>query len=232
DLRARPVEAEQRPACKVLVELRSAGDGAGADFVEDLHWQAAGIGRRLQHQWRDRGDQRCLDHAFRAVAADIAGDFTTSSGEADQNRAFEVERFDQSREVIGVGVHVVASPGLARAAMASTVMSDRAIAVGCQEYHLTLPTIGIQWPAVAEHDGLSCAPILVIDLGAVFGRNRTHCLASFFLFMCGRFDRPLDPRPGTAPARRDSRIPDATGGPARPPPPPGSTSIFMGATNS
>src|ERR1019366_6783835 len=202
DLRARPVEAEERPACKVLVELRSAGDGAGADFVEDLHWQAAGIGRRLQHQWRDSGHQNCLDHAFRAVAADIAGDFSTASGEADQSRAFEVERFDQSREVIGVGIHVVASPGLARSPMATTVMGDRAIAVGCQEDHLSLPAIGIQWPAVAEHDGLSCAPILVVDLGAVFGCDRTHCLASLFLFMCCRYDRPLDPRPGAAPAAR------------------------------
>jgi hypothetical protein len=66
----------------------------------------------------------------------------------------------------------------------------------------------------------------------LFWQHRTHCLAFLFLFMCCRFDRPLDPKPGTAPARRDSRIPDATGGPARPPPPPGSTSIFMGATNS
>src|SRR5450759_1613807 len=115
--------------------------------------------------------------------------------------------------------------------MAPTVMGYAAIAVRCQEDHLSLPTIGIQWPAVAEHDGLSCAPDLVIDPGAVFGRNRTHCLASFFLCMGSRLDRPLDPKPGTAPARRDSRIPDATGGPARPPPPPGSKSIFMGATN-
>src|SRR5664280_2033355 len=182
DLRARPVEAEERPACEVLVELRTAGNGAGADLVEDLHWQAAGIGRSFQHQRRDCGDQRCFGQAFRAVATDIAGNFATTRGEADQSRVFEIERFDESRQVIGVGIHVVAGPRLARAAMATTVMGDRAIAVGCQEEHLSLPTIGIQRPAVAEHDGVSCAPVLVIDLRAVFGCNPAH-------FVCLNFCR-------------------------------------------
>src|ERR1035437_2066504 len=113
DLLARPVEAEERPAGEVLVQLRTAGDGAGADFIEDLHWQAAGISRSLQHQRRDCGDQRRFGQAFRAVATDIAGDFATTRGEAYQSRAFEVERFHESREVIGVGIHVVAGPGLA-----------------------------------------------------------------------------------------------------------------------
>jgi hypothetical protein len=80
---------------------------------------------------------------FRAVTTDVAGDFTTASGEADQSRTFESERLDQGREIIGVGIHVVASPRLARAAMATTVMGNAAIAVGRQEEHLSLPTIGI-----------------------------------------------------------------------------------------
>src|ERR1019366_7348563 len=170
--------------------------------VEDLYWQAARIGRRLQHQRRDRGDQRGLGQAFRAVATDIAGDFATTGGKPDQSRAFEIERFDESREVIGVRIHVVAVPRLTRAAMATTVMGDAAIAVGCQEEHLSLPTIGIQRPAMAEHDWLSRAPVLVVDLRAVFRRNRTHCPASFFLCMCCRFDRPLDRKPGIAPTAR------------------------------
>src|ERR1039457_6172493 len=231
DLRARPVEAEERPACEVLVELRSAGDGAGADFVEDLHWQAAGIGRRLQHQRRDCGGQRRFGQTFRAVATDIAGDFATTRGEADQSREFEVERFHESREVISVGFHVVASPGLAGAAMATTVMGDRAIAVGCQEDHLGLPAIGIQWPAVAEHDGLSCAPILVEISVPSLVVIELVALPPFFcscvVALIARWTPNQEPR-----QRRDTRIPDATGGPARPTPPPGSTSIFMGATNS
>src|SRR5665811_1963874 len=64
--------------------------------------------------------------------------------------------------------------------MATTGMGDRAIAVGRQEEHLSLPTIGIQWPAMAEHDGLSRAPVLVVDLRAVFRRHRAHCVCLRF----------------------------------------------------
>ena len=90
----------------------------------------------------------------------------------------QIERFDESREVVGVGVHLVAVPGLARAAMTATVMRDAAIAIGCQEEHLRLPAIGAQRPAVAEHDGLSRAPVLVIDLCSVF---RVMVLIGFLL---------------------------------------------------
>src|ERR1035441_9080061 len=48
NLRAWPVEAEERAAGEILVELRSVGDGAEADLVEYLNRQAAGIGGGLQ----------------------------------------------------------------------------------------------------------------------------------------------------------------------------------------
>jgi len=53
-------------------------------------------------------------------------------------------------------------------------------AVGCQEEHLRLPTIGIEWPAVAEDDGLPRAPVLVIDLRAVFRCNRAPLFCLLF----------------------------------------------------
>ena len=155
---------------------------AVADLVEHLNRQAAGIGRRFQHQRRDGGDQRGLGHPFRAVAADIAGDFAAARGEADQDGALQVERLDKLREVVGIGVHVVAAPGLARAAMSATVMGNAAIAVGGQEQHLSLPAIRIERPAVAEHHRLSCAPVLVVDLRAVFRRDRAHGRISSIVF--------------------------------------------------
>jgi hypothetical protein len=48
-----------------------------------------------------------------SAAADIAGDFTAARGEADQDGVFQVERVDERCEVVGVGVHIVAAPGLA-----------------------------------------------------------------------------------------------------------------------
>jgi hypothetical protein len=47
----------------------------------------------------------------------------------DMDRVLEVERFDQLREVVGIGIHVVAAPGLARPAMAAAIMGDAAVAM-------------------------------------------------------------------------------------------------------
>ena len=80
------------------------------------------------------------------------------------NRVFQIERFDQLREIIGVGVHVVAVPRLARSAMAATVMGDAAIAARGQIKHLVLKGVRAQRPAVAEDHGLSAAPVFVIDI--------------------------------------------------------------------
>src|SRR5207253_101720 len=87
----------------------------------------------------------------------------------------------QRREVIGIGVHIVAMPGLARAAMAAAVMGDTAVAAGGQKEHLVLKGVCAQWPAVAEDDGLSTAPVLVVDLRAVLGSDRGHGMVSLTL---------------------------------------------------
>ena len=136
--------------------------------------QAAGIGCRLQHQRRDGADQHGLGHALRAVAADVAGDFAAAGRVADVDGVLQVERFDELREVVGVGVHVVAVPGLARAAVAAAVVGDAAVAARGQEEHLVFEGVGAERPAVAEDDGLSGAPVVVVDLRAVLGRDRAH----------------------------------------------------------
>src|ERR1700758_397977 len=71
-------------------------------------------------------------------------------------------------------IHVMAATGLGGAAMAAPVMGYDAIAVLEEEQHLRVPIIGRQRPAVAEHDGLTFAPVLVEDLNAVFGGDRSH----------------------------------------------------------
>jgi hypothetical protein len=71
-------------------------------------------------------------------------------------------------------IHVVTVAYLCGPAMTSAVMSYDAKAVLEEKNHLRVPVIGRQRPAMAEHDGLTFAPVLVKDLNAVFGRNRTH----------------------------------------------------------
>ena len=86
----------------------------------------------------------------------------------------EVQGSDQGGEVVGVRIHIIAPPGLAGAAMAAAVMGDAAVAMGGEEEHLVFPSIGAEGPAVAEDDGLSVAPVFVIDGGSVFGGDGVH----------------------------------------------------------
>jgi len=48
------------------------------------------------------------------------------------DRVFEVELFDQLREVVRIGIHFVAIPWLVRSAVAATVMGDATISAGSQ----------------------------------------------------------------------------------------------------
>ncbi len=57
------------------------------------------------------------------------------------DHVLEIERFDEHREVVGVGVYVVAAPGLARSAMAAAVMGDAAVSAGGQKHHLVFPGV-------------------------------------------------------------------------------------------
>src|SRR2546427_9228792 len=100
------------------------------------------------------------------MATDIAGHLTAAGGMADQHRILQIEHFDEHRQIVGVGIHVVAVPGLAGSAMAATVMSYCPIAMGGHEDQLVVPDVGIERPAMAEDDGLPRAPVLVIDPGA------------------------------------------------------------------
>ena len=48
--------------------------------------------------------------------------------------------------------------------MSAPIMRNDAIAVVEEEQHLRVPIIGRQRPTMAEHDGLSFAPVFVVDV--------------------------------------------------------------------
>src|SRR5215813_10035474 len=56
--------------------------------------------------------------------------------------------------------------------MAPSVVRDRPETVLREEEHLGFPRVGIQRPAVRERHGGALAPVLVVDLCAVLGRDR------------------------------------------------------------
>ncbi len=70
--------------------------------------------------------------------------------------------------------------------MAAAVMGDAAIAAGRQIEHLIFKGISGERPAVAENHRLSAAPVLVIDLRAILGRDRAHVVLSFAVVGRGR----------------------------------------------
>ena len=113
-------------------------------------------------------------------------DFAAAGGMADMHRTLEIKMRRQRREVVGVVIHVVAVPDLARAAVAAPVMRDDAETVVHEEQHLRVPIVGRKRPAMAEHDRLPAAPILIEDLNAVLGGDRRHCIDPFLCFYSER----------------------------------------------
>ena len=88
----------------------------------------------------------------------------------------QIQMLDHRREVVGIVIYVMAVAGLGGAAVAAPVMGDHAEALAEEEEHLWVPVVRREGPAMAEHDGLTGAPVLVVDLEAVPGGDRRHLL--------------------------------------------------------
>ena len=179
------VVAVERTACEIKVELRAIGGELLAQTVEHLDRQTARIGWCLYHDRRHGTDEHQLGDAALAVAGDIAGRLAAAGGVANVDGVAQVEMLDDVGGVGGVVVHVVAAADLARPAMAAPVMGDDAVALLDEVEHLRVPVVTAQRPAVMKNDRLTGAPVLVIDLRSVFGRDCSHGMPSFALF--GRF---------------------------------------------
>ena len=155
-------------------ELCPIRDDAGANLVKLLDRDSSGIARRLQHARRHRAHEHCLRHSLRTMATDVAGHLAAARRVSDMNDVRQVELLDEFRKVVGVRVHVIPVPGLGRPSVTAPVVGDGAIPVGRHEEQLLVPCVGVEWPAVAEDDWLTRAPILVEDLRSVFGADGWH----------------------------------------------------------
>src|SRR6266849_3068047 len=115
------------------------------------------------------------------------------------DRIPQFECFDNRRQVVRIGIHFIAIPGLARSAMAAAVMGDAAVTARSQKKHLVFPCVRTKRPAMAEDHGLSRAPVFVVDSRAVFSRNRAHKIFSL------RFGlwKPKPPREWRRPSPTD-----------------------------
>src|SRR5438445_2460636 len=164
DFCARPVVTIEGALRKRAIELRAIGRELRLQSVKYFFGKAVWIGRRLQHQRRHRADQRSLRHPAFAMPSQIMRHLAAAGGMTNVHGVLEIKMRGQSRKVVGVMIHVMAVARLGGPAVASSVMGDDAIAVFEEEQHLRVPVIGRQRPAVAKDDGLSFAPVLVIDI--------------------------------------------------------------------
>src|SRR5882762_9596391 len=73
----------------------------------------------------------------------------------------QIELVEESRHVVGVGIHLIAAPGLTRAPMPSPIVRDDAIAAHPEEEHLRVPGVGRERLPVRKDDWLSGSPILI-----------------------------------------------------------------------
>src|SRR5690606_10886308 len=164
---------EERTRGDVQVLLGAVFPRGLAEPVEQFDRGAVGGVVGAQHERGDRADQHRPAHPPAAVAADVAGDFAAAGGEAHQGDVAQVQRGDHRGQVVGVVVHVVAVPGLARTAVAAPVVGDDAVALGGEEQHLRFPAVRVQRPAVAEGDDRAVlgAPVLEVQAHAVGGHD-------------------------------------------------------------
>ena len=143
-------------------------------IVEHGLRQPARIARRLYHQGRHGGKDRGLGHATFAMTGDVVNDLAAASGMADVDGVLQVEMRRDSLKIVGIVVHVVSGPTLARASMATAIMGNDPKAAVKEEQHLRIPVVGRQRPTMAEDDGLSRTPVFVEYFGTVFGGDRGH----------------------------------------------------------
>ena len=73
------------------------------------------------------------------MTSDIARDFASAGGVADERDVIEIECFDDRRQIVSVSVHIVPGPSLGRAAMPTTIVRDHTESVLGKEKHLAVP---------------------------------------------------------------------------------------------
>src|SRR5438477_12102098 len=97
------------------------------------------------------------------MTAEIMHHLAAAGRMADVNRILQVEMIGHGLQIVGIVVHVVSAAGLSRATMSTPISCNDAETFAEEKKHLRVPIIRRERPAVAEHDRLSFAPVLVID---------------------------------------------------------------------
>ena len=148
---------------------------------------------------QNRADEDRFGHPPLAVASDITRHLTAARRVPYVHGILQIKRGDEFCNIGGVGVHVVPVDRLRGTAMPAAVVGDHPVTLVQKEHHLRIPIVRGKRPAVMKKKRLTFAPILKVDLRAVFHGNRIHLdLLSLSVFVvCG----PVPIIGGSAPLR-------------------------------
>src|ERR1700686_2534157 len=177
NLCAGPVVSVERQRY-VPIKLRPIFRILGSQVVEHRNGRTSGILVRIHHQRRHRADKHGHADTFRAVPSNVSSNFSAARGMAYMDRVLQVKLFCEDREIVSISVHIVTIPRLGGTAVTSPVMRDDSITLLAEEQHLSVPVVRGERPAVTENYGLALSPILVVNVRAVFCRERRHKLFS------------------------------------------------------
>src|SRR5262249_18340189 len=119
---------------------------------------------------------------FGAMPSDVARHFAPTRGVSYKSHIRESERLDESCQIVGVPIHVVPRPSLARAAVATPVVGDHTKAILGEEKKLAVPCIGTQRPPMRKRYDRAFAPVFVVDCRAILHSNCAH--VNFLLESC------------------------------------------------
>ena len=152
DGRAGPVGAVEGRA-QVLAELGAIARDVGSDGVEGLNRSANALVLVLSISGGMAPSSNTLATRVGAVAVEVAGHLAAAGGVTDQDHILEVEGVEELREVVGLGVQVVAIPGLAGAAAAGAVVGANAPTGAWETARMPSPALLISLPPAARPAG-------------------------------------------------------------------------------
>ena len=156
------VVAEERSVGELAVELGARRSLSRTDAVEDLDRQAPGVVGRAEHERRHRGDEYELRDPCGTVPAHVMHDLAATGGMTDERDTSHIEGVQHAGEVVGVRVHLIAVPRLARSTVTAAIVRDHAATVLGEEQRRGFPPVGVQRPTVTQEHRHAHAPVLVV----------------------------------------------------------------------
>src|SRR5260370_39063902 len=90
----------------------------------------------------------------------------------------QIEMLDEFGEIVGILIHVVTTPSLPGTAMATTIVSDDAIALLAKKQHLRIPCVCAERSALSSSYYQPCSTALTDDRRDFFAFEHitTFCL--------------------------------------------------------